>query len=85
MKDTRQKGRWTGGDKPTLQAMARVAALCNNAALVQDAQSWRVEGDPMEGALLAFAGKLGETITDRPRAEAIIPIRRTLPLYGRAA
>ena len=67
------EGTLEGGDKPTLQAMARVAALCNSAALVQEAQGWRVEGDPMEGALLAFAGKLGETITDRPRAEATIP------------
>lgn len=62
-----------GGDPPTLAAMARVATLCNSAALVQDTTGWRVEGDPMEGALLAFAGKLGAEITDRPRADATIP------------
>lgn len=67
------EGALDGSDRPTLQAMARVAALCNSAALVQDAHGWRVEGDPMEGALLAFAGKLGEAITDRPRPDATIP------------
>jgi len=67
------EGEIEGGDQATLAAMARVAALCNSAALVQDAQGWRVEGDPMEGALLAFAGKLSEAITDRPRVQATIP------------
>lgn len=37
---------------------ARAAALCNDAALRNDAAGWRVEGDPMEGALLALAGKI---------------------------
>lgn len=67
------EGTLEGGDQTTLAAMARVSALCNSAALVQDTQGWRLEGDPMEGALLAFAGKLGEEITDRPRAQATIP------------
>lgn len=49
-----------------LTALALAAALCNDAELQQDAHQqngqpngggWRVEGDPMEGALLAFAGK----------------------------
>jgi len=38
--------------------MARVAGLCNDAALRAGAAGWRVEGDPMEGALLALAGKI---------------------------
>lgn len=42
-----------------LQTLARVAALCNDAALHDSDDIWTVEGDPMEGALLAFAGKLG--------------------------
>ncbi|WP_322891721.1 MULTISPECIES: HAD-IC family P-type ATPase [unclassified Yoonia] len=67
------EGAVDGGDHPTLVAMARVAALCNGAVLVQDAQGWRVEGDPMEGALLAFAGKLDAPVLDRPRADATIP------------
>lgn len=68
------EGEVQGGDDDTLQAMARVAALCNSAALVQDSEKgWRVEGDPMEGALLAFAGKLGHAIDTRPRPQASIP------------
>jgi len=42
-----------------LVRLGRAACLCNDAALsVRDGQ-WTVEGDPMEGALLAFAGKAG--------------------------
>ncbi len=42
-----------------LSRLALAAALCNDAALHQRAGHWTVEGDPMEGALLAFAGKVG--------------------------
>ena len=42
-----------------LAALARAAALCNDAALRHKDGVWTVEGDPMEGALLAFAGKVG--------------------------
>lgn len=41
-----------------LESLARAAALCNDAALRQHDGTWVVEGDPMEGALLALAGKL---------------------------
>jgi magnesium-transporting ATPase (P-type) len=41
-----------------LEELARVAALCNDAALRQHDGVWHVEGDPMEGALLVFAGKM---------------------------
>jgi magnesium-transporting ATPase (P-type) len=37
---------------------ARVAGLCNDAVLRGGDAGWRVEGDPMEGALLALAGKI---------------------------
>ncbi|WP_344843656.1 cation-transporting P-type ATPase [Celeribacter arenosi] len=40
-----------------LEAVAKIAALCNDAELSDKAGHWSVEGDPMEGALLAFAGK----------------------------
>ncbi len=40
-----------------LHRAALAAALCNDAALRDAAGVWTVEGDPMEGALLAFAGK----------------------------
>lgn len=42
-----------------LGRLARAAALCNDAALHCRGGHWIVEGDPMEGALLAFAGKAG--------------------------
>ncbi len=41
-----------------LEELARAAALCNDAFLRQHEGVWTVEGDPMEGALLAFAGKM---------------------------
>jgi len=42
-----------------LEELARAAALCNNAHLREHEGVWTVEGDPMEGALLAFSGKIG--------------------------
>jgi magnesium-transporting ATPase (P-type) len=44
---------------PRLAHLARVAALCNDAELGHDEGSWYTEGDPMEGALLALAGRAG--------------------------
>jgi magnesium-transporting ATPase (P-type) len=41
-----------------LADIARAASLCNDAALREKDGIWTVEGDPMEGALLAFAGKM---------------------------
>ncbi|MAL94392.1 MAG: carbonate dehydratase [Haliea sp.] len=45
--------------EPAIQEAARIALLCNDAALRQSAGEWQVEGDPMEGALLAMAAKAG--------------------------
>lgn len=44
---------------PAAQAVARIGALCNDAQLRPAGQAWHVEGDPMEGALLALAAKAG--------------------------
>ncbi len=41
-----------------LVEFARAAALCNDASLRGDDSGWKVEGDPMEGALKALAGKI---------------------------
>ncbi|WP_083399108.1 cation-transporting P-type ATPase [Oceanisphaera psychrotolerans] len=46
-------------DHPSLTELGRVAALCNDAELKRHQDKWAVEGDPMEGALLALAGKCG--------------------------
>lgn len=42
-----------------LTLMGRVSLLCNDAELFEDEGKWKVEGDPTEGALYPFAGKLG--------------------------
>lgn len=41
-----------------LLEFARTCALCNDAALHSHEEGWKVEGDPMEGALKALAGKI---------------------------
>ncbi|AUA57835.1 Probable cation-transporting ATPase F [Achromobacter spanius] len=45
-----------------LQELARAGTLCNDAALRQHEGAWMVEGDPMEGALLAFSEKAGTDV-----------------------
>tara|TARA_R110000787_G_scaffold211281_3_gene321144 strand:+ start:91887 stop:94601 length:2715 start_codon:yes stop_codon:yes gene_type:complete len=50
-------------DDAILAEIARATALCNDAALHRHENGWRVEGDPMEGALQALAGKLMRTGT----------------------
>jgi calcium-translocating P-type ATPase len=48
-----------------LTPLARAAGLCNDAALHDHAGTWTAEGDPMEAALLAFAGKVGPVTAQR--------------------
>jgi len=45
-------------EHPLLLEFARVSELCNDAALRNHQDDWTVEGDPMEGALKALAGKI---------------------------
>jgi calcium-translocating P-type ATPase len=54
-------------DDPQLAELGLVAALCNDAEIVKLEDSWLVEGDPMEGALLAFAGKTGLDLGEQRR------------------
>jgi magnesium-transporting ATPase (P-type) len=58
-----------------LMQFARAAGLCNDAVLHGHADGWRVEGDPMEGALMALAGKISaggaEPFRDWARTDAI--------------
>lgn len=49
----------TAREYAILEELARAATLCNDASLHQQNGAWAVEGDPMEGALLAFSSKLG--------------------------
>ena len=46
-------------DHPVLQQLGRAAALCNDSDLIRKENVWAGHGDPMEIALLAFAGKTG--------------------------
>jgi len=47
------------GDHPVLAEIARVAMLCNDAALIETGGAWTVRGDPTEGALLVLGRKAG--------------------------
>ncbi|MQL53154.1 HAD-IC family P-type ATPase [Desulfofundulus thermobenzoicus] len=42
-----------------LLKLLAAASLCSNARLVEKGGRWRVEGDPMEGAILAAAARVG--------------------------
>ena len=46
------------GSDTVLTELARAAALCNDAHLNERDGIWAAHGDPMEGALLALAGKI---------------------------
>jgi len=58
-----------------LEDLSRAAMLCNDASITQRDGHWEARGDPMEGALLAFAGKaggkLGRSSGDWPRTDTI--------------
>lgn len=65
-----------GGDGASLDlgTLARAAALCNDAQLVEDKGSWRVVGDPMEGALHTFARKAFAHGSGQPPAPRVAEI-----------
>ncbi len=48
-----------------VSALALAGVLCNDSGLILDPErGWQVEGDPMEGALLALAAKTGIAVED---------------------
>ncbi len=51
-----------------LEEMARCAVLCSDAELEKGDEGWKVHGDPMEGALLVSAMKLGLDIDEVRKA-----------------
>jgi P-type Ca2+ transporter type 2C len=63
------------GDHPVLKQAARVALLCNDATLEENAGAWQVRGDPTEGALLVLGRKAGldqaGLLSDYPRVAEI--------------
>ncbi|WP_454683683.1 HAD-IC family P-type ATPase [Ancylobacter moscoviensis] len=48
-----------GTPSETAEELLRCGLLCNDAHLHNEAGVWRVEGDPMEGALVSLAVKVG--------------------------
>ncbi|WP_283807960.1 HAD-IC family P-type ATPase [Bradyrhizobium macuxiense] len=64
------------GSDPVLALMGRVSLLCNDAELFQEDGTWKVEGDPTEGALYPFAAKLG---MDRQAEQAASPRIDAIP------
>jgi magnesium-transporting ATPase (P-type) len=72
--DVRKDGR-PAAKEPVLALMGRVSMLCNDAELFQEQGTWKVEGDPTEGALYPFATKLGldrrAELAASPRIDAI--------------
>ena len=61
---------------PVLSDMARLSALCNDAEIHSKSGQWGIEGDPMEAALLSFAGKVtmpdgGDFRHDWPRTDVL--------------
>lgn len=73
--EIRKDGQPAGKD-PVLVLMGRVSLLCNDAELFQDEGTWKVEGDPTEGALYPFAAKLG---MDRQLEQAASPRIDAIP------
>jgi magnesium-transporting ATPase (P-type) len=74
--DIRRDGRVLKGDElGAMREIATAAVLCNDAGLHVRNGVWTVEGDPMEGALLALAGKLtpgaSSTASQWTRTDAI--------------
>ena len=47
---------------PVLEELSLAAVLCNDADLRQAGEEWLVDGDPMEGALVALAIKSGHDV-----------------------
>ncbi len=75
--ETRFEGKRTESKHAApLLELAAVLLGCNNAHLVQEEGSWRVIGDPTEGALLAAGAKAGG---DRERLERELPKYHEIP------
>ncbi|MCX7103048.1 MAG: cation-transporting P-type ATPase [Methylobacter sp.] len=65
----------TQRDYPVLMECLKAGLLCNDARLIAEPDSWRIEGDPTEAALLVAAHKAGlhhaNVSITHPRLDAI--------------
>lgn len=59
-----------------LRDLLTAAVLCNGATLQQEHETWRIIGDPTEGALLVAAAKAGLT---KSELERLAPLDREVP------
>jgi calcium-translocating P-type ATPase len=73
--EVKQNGQPVGEDA-VLQLLGRASVLCNDAELRREDGVWKVEGDPTEGALYPFAGKMG---LQRPAEQAAYPRIDAIP------
>ncbi len=60
----------------SVQALALVGLGCNDARLVEQDGQWRVDGDPMEGALIALAIKAG---LSQEKSRTMLPRQDEIP------
>lgn len=69
------KGRADLSANMALQELMKAGMLCNDSAVIETEDGWRVEGDPTEGALISSAMKAGydplQLAADLPRLDAI--------------
>ncbi|KUO57239.1 MAG: carbonate dehydratase [Alphaproteobacteria bacterium BRH_c36] len=63
-------------EKRDLMEIGQAAILCNDASLRQIGERWIIDGDPMEGALVAFGMKLGH---NRVQLSGALPRRDEIP------
>ncbi len=61
---------------PALVECLKAGLLCNDSRLIQQAEQWRIEGDPTEAALITAAAKAGQS---RQLLEQQLPRIDTLP------
>lgn len=61
---------------PALRLAIRTAVLCNDARLFRSEETWAIDGDPTEAALLVLGAKAG---LDRAEAERRWPRRDVIP------
>lgn len=70
------KGTIKGEVTPALEQTLKIAALCNNARLIQDKKRWNILGDPTEGCLLTLAQKggvnLSRLLEKEPRTNELV-------------
>ena len=62
--------------QPGLHQLLKAAVLCNGATLQQEDGTWKIIGDPTEGALLVAAAKAGLT---KAALESQAPLEREIP------